>query len=114
MKQAGISNLGTLPDFGNFCITRAKDNYLNCLEEYDRYQGVKDLMPYAKAVSAKSHDFDSEGNETKSDYMRILKIVKDAGYHAYVGIEYEGQRLSEEEGVIATRDLLLRVGKALS
>ncbi len=114
MKQINLPNCGTLPDFGNFCITREKGNYRNCLEEYDRYQGVKDLMPFAKAVSAKSHDFDSNGEETQSDYMRIMKIVKDAGYRGYVGIEYEGNQLSEEAGIIATRELLIKVGKALS
>lgn len=94
-------NCGSLPDFGNFY-------------EYDRYQGVKDLMPFAKGVSAKSHVFDAEGNETAIDYRRMMQIVKDAGYTGYVGIEYEGSELSEEEGIKATKRLLERVGAELS
>lgn len=109
MEQIGRSNCGTLPDFGNFCIRR-KDpaNWrAGCAEEYDRYKGVEELMPYAKAVSAKSHDFDAEGNETNTDYVRMLQIVKDAGYTGFIGVEYEGQDLSEEDGILATRDLLI-------
>ena len=71
-------------------------------------------MPYAKAVSAKSHDFDASGNETETDYDRMLGIVLDAGYRGYVGIEYEGERLSEQEGVRKTRDLLVRVREDLT
>lgn len=96
-----MKNCGSLPDFGNFY-------------EYDRYQGVKDLMPFAKGVSAKSHDFDAQGNETKIDYVRMMQMVKDAGYKGHVGIEYEGGNLSEEEGIIATKKLLERVGAQLS
>ncbi len=92
---------GTLPDFGNFRVTG--DDW------YDRYQGVQELMPFAKAVSAKSHDFDEDGNETSTDYHRMMKIVLDAGYHGYVGVEYEGKRLSEVEGIRATQRLLWRV-----
>ena len=96
MKIVGHPRCGTLPDFGNFY-------------EYDRYQGVADLMPFAKAVSAKSHDFDEQGNETQKDYRRLMKIVTDAGYSSWVGIEYEGSRLSEPEGILATKTLLERV-----
>ncbi len=96
MKAVGRDNCGTLPDFGNFY-------------EYDRYQGVEDLMPYAKAVSAKSYDFDAEGNEKKIDYNRMLKIVRQAGYTGYVGIEYEGSELPEHEGILATKKLLDRL-----
>ena len=96
---------GTLPDFGNF---RVRGN-----EWYNRYKGVLELMPYAKAVSAKSHDFDADGNETKTDYLRMMKIVMDAGYHGYVGIEYEGGGLSEVEGIKATKKLLERVREQL-
>lgn len=114
MSQINMDNCGTLPDFGNFCIERDKDDWTKCLKEYDRYQGVADLMPYAKAVSAKAHEFGEDGNEVHSDYMKIMQTVKDAGYTGYVGIEYEGSGLTEEEGIIATRDLLIKVGKALS
>ncbi len=101
IRKVDHPNCGTLPDFGNF---RIDDN-----EWYDRYQGVRELMPFAKAVSAKSHDFDDEGNETHTDYTRMMRIVLDAGYRGYVGIEYEGETLPETEGVIATRTLLERV-----
>ena len=85
-----------------------------CIEEYDKYQGVAELMPHAKAVSAKAYDFDADGNETGIDFERILKIVKDAGYTGFIGVEYEGNNLSEEEGIIATKNLLLKLGKALA
>jgi sugar phosphate isomerase/epimerase len=98
MKRVNLKNCGTLPDFGNF---RVGPN-----EEYDRYLGIQELMPFAKGVSAKSHDFDAEGNETESDFYRIMKIVKDAGYKGWVGIEYEGTKLSEPEGIMATKRLL--------
>ncbi len=109
MKQVNMDNCGTLPDFGNFCMKWAE--WPECDDWYDRYKGMVELMPYAKAVSAKSHDFDEEGNEIHSDYVKMLKIVKDAGYKGYIGVEYEGSGLSEEEGIIATRDLLIKAGK---
>lgn len=111
INTVGMDNCGTLPDFGNFCIKR-KDGakWGECEEEYpDIYQGVELMMPAAKAVSAKSYDFDEAGNETKIDYARMLQIVKDAGYTGYIGVEYEGNRLSEAEGIKATRDLLLNL-----
>lgn len=97
---------GTLPDFGNFRIAGE--------EWYDRYRGVAELMPFAKAVSAKSHDFDAEGNERHTDYRRMLRIVLDAGYRGYVGIEYEGDQLSEPDGIRATKALLERVRAELA
>ncbi|QDU43998.1 Xylose isomerase-like TIM barrel [Symmachiella dynata] len=106
MKTVDNPNCGTLPDFGNF---RIGDGNM-----YDRYQGVAELMPYAKAVSAKSHDFDEQGNEIHTDYLRMMQIVLDAGYHGYVGIEYEGSKLSEPEGIIATKKLLERVRSELA
>ena len=96
LKTVNKKNCGSLPDFGNFY-------------EYDRYQGVTDLMPYAKGVSAKTHDFDANGNETQIDYTRMMKIVKDAGFKGWVGIEYEGSNLPEEEGIIKTKALLERM-----
>lgn len=106
-----MDNCGTLPDFGNFCITRVENE---CKEWYDRYVGTKEMMPYAKGVSAKANDFDDEGNCVETDYARMLQIVKDAGYRGHIGIEYEGSRLSEEEGIRATKALLERVGATLS
>jgi len=101
MKTVDLPNCGTLPDFGNFRLGGGKD--------YDRYLGTRELMPFAKGVSAKSYAFDEEGNETTIDYRRMLKIVLEAGYHGYVGIEYEGSDLDEYEGVRATKRLLERV-----
>jgi sugar phosphate isomerase/epimerase len=97
MKLVNHKRVGTLPDFGNFY-------------EYDRYQAVADMMPYAKGVSAKSHDFDDATGEEKGiDYHRMMKIVLDAGYHTRLGIEYEGDRLSEPDGIRATKKLLERI-----
>lgn len=101
MELVDHPRIGTLPDFGNF---RIGDD-----EWYDFYQGVSELMPFAKAVSAKSHDFDDEGNETQLDYERLVGIVLDAGYRGHLGIEYEGTRLTELEGIRATQKLLERV-----
>lgn len=111
MKKVNKSNCGTLPDFGNFCIKRKSGG---CEEAYDKYKGVKELMPYAKAVSAKSYDFDENGHDTTIDYLKMLQIVKDAGYTGYVGVEYEGNILSEDKGIEITKNLLLKVGKQLS
>lgn len=101
MKEVNLPNCGTLPDFGNFY-------------DYDRYQGVKDLMPWAKGISAKSYDFDEDGNETKIDFERMIRIVLDAGYNGYIDIEYEGNRLNEEDGILATKKLLEKVRDKLS
>ena len=97
---------GTLPDFGNF--------HLGGGTWYDRYKGVTELMPYAKAVSAKANEFDEEGNCVETDYLRMMKIVLDAGYRGYVGIEYEGSVLSEPDGIRATKALLERVREQLA
>jgi sugar phosphate isomerase/epimerase len=105
MKLVKHPMCGTLPDFGNFRVS--KD------EEYDRYKGVTELMPFAKAVSAKSHDFDERGEEIHTDYHRMMKIVLDAGYNGFVGIEYEGDKMSERDGVRATKRLLERVHQEL-
>jgi len=113
MKTVNMDNCGTLPDFGNFCITRKEDSN-ECADEYDKYKGVEELMPYAKAVSAKSNEFDADGNDTKIDYAKMLQIVKNHGYTGYIGVEYEGSILSEEEGIIATKELMLRAAKELS
>jgi L-ribulose-5-phosphate 3-epimerase len=96
MKLVDRPNCGTLPDFGNF-------------GDYDRYRGVEELMPFAKGVSAKSHEFDADGNEVRTDYRRMLRIVVDAGYRDWIGIEYEGKALAEPEGIRATKRLLERV-----
>ena len=106
IKKVNMENVGTLPDFGNFCMKYGADG---CEESYDKYKGIAELMPYAKGVSAKSNQFDENGNEVNSDYLRIMKIVKESGFKGYVGIEYEGKELSEDEGIKATKALLERV-----
>ena len=83
------------------------------MEEYDRYKGTMELMPFAKGVSAKSNEFDEHGNEIHTDFTKMLKIVKDAGYTGYVGVEYEGRKMSEDDGIMATKKLLEQVGKTL-
>ena len=107
MKMVDHKRVGTLPDFGNFMINRDTG------EEYDRYKGVELLMPYAKGVSAKTNVFNAAGDEANMDYYRLMKIVDDAGYKGFVGIEFEGTELSEREGVIATKALLEKVFKTL-
>jgi sugar phosphate isomerase/epimerase len=97
IKEVNLPNCGTLPDFGNFP------------PEIDRYEAVKAMMPFAKAVSGKSYDFNEAGDETKVDFYKMMKIVLDAGYHVYVDVEYEGSRLSEDEGIIATKKLLEKI-----
>jgi sugar phosphate isomerase/epimerase len=106
IRAVGRDNCGTLPDFGNFDLGEG--------QSYDRYQGVAELMPLAKAVSAKSHDFDDAGNEIHTDYRRMMKIVLDAGYRGYVGIEYEGSAVGEMEGICLTQKLLSRVREELA
>jgi len=101
MKKVNHPRCGTLPDFGNFY-------------EYDRYQGVTEMMPYARGVSAKTNDFDEKGDETTKDYRRLLKIVLAAGYHSWIGIEYEGDRLPEREGIAASLELLKRLREELA
>lgn len=92
--------LGTLPDFGNFRI--AEDDW------YDMYRGVEELMPLARAVSAKTHDFDDDGNEADKNYLQLLTSVRDAGYRGWIGIEYEGTNLPEPEGIRRSKALLER------
>ena len=105
MDLADHEFVGTLPDFGNFKVSEE--------EKYDPYKGVSELMPYARGVSAKAFDFDNEGNETNFDFFRMMKIVLDAGYRGYVGIEYEGNDLSEPDGINMTKALLERVRESL-
>ncbi len=99
MKAVNRSDFGTLPDFGNFDQEGGK-------YKLDVYDAIARMMPFAKGVSAKSYDFDESGKETKLDFARIMKIVTDAGYNGFVGIEYEGSRLSEPDGIRATKKLL--------
>ena len=115
IQRVGKDNCGTLPDFGNFCQTigYGSINDPNCKDPYDIYKGVKELMPNAKAVSAKSYDFDENGNQPKIDYKKMLQIIKDAGYTGYIGVEYEGSNVSEEKGIELTKQLLLNSASEL-
>jgi len=98
IKAVKMPNIGTLPDFGNFKISET--------ENYDRYKGMNELMPFAKGVSAKSYDFDRDGNETTTDFARMIQIVKKSGYRGYIGVEYEGTNYTEDEGIMLTKRLL--------
>jgi L-ribulose-5-phosphate 3-epimerase len=98
IKAVNDPACGTLPDFGNW---RDASGTL-----VDPVRNVELVMPYAKAVSAKSYDFDANGNETTLDYKRLMEVVRAAGYRGAVGIEYEGKRLSEADGIRATKALL--------
>lgn len=111
IKEVNHSNLGTLPDFGNWCLNAKWGSTQNdkCTEMYDPYQGVTEFLPFAKGVSAKSYNFDRNGNETFLDYRRFLKIVKESGFNGFIGIEYEGEKLSEPEGIRATKALIEKV-----
>jgi sugar phosphate isomerase/epimerase len=128
MKQVNNPHCGTLADFGNFCINRTKPEtndiagYMKtrCLEEYDRYKGITELMPYAKGVHAKSHVFDTAGNDVETDFYRMFKIIKASGFTGWVSIEYEGglfkmytkdaKYLGDYDGVVATRKLVEKAG----
>ena len=71
-------------------------------------------MPFAKGVSAKSHDFNDAGEEINTDFARMLQIVKDSGFRGYIDVEYEGSVLPEDQGIIATKKLLERVINKIS
>lgn len=132
IKKVNMKNSGLLPDLGNFCMQRSKPvtndikglMATKCIKEYDRYEGVRKMMPYTKGISAKTHKFDSAGNETEIDYLKMFKIIKDGGLTGYVGIEYEGGLynmfdpsagyLSDEEGIKATKTLLENVRTKLA
>ncbi len=111
MKKVNNKYCGTLPDFGNFCVRREKGDLWEspCVEFYDKYKGVEEMLPYAKGVSAKSFDFDDKGNETTIDFSKMLKLVKASGYKGHLGIEYEGNRMSEDDGIRATKKLLEKI-----
>ncbi len=108
ISQVGMDNCGTLPDFGNFCVKREGGAKWGkpCVEEYDKYKGIEELMPQAKAVSAKSYDFGELGYETTIDYCKMLNLVKDSGYSGFIGVEYEGERLGAEVGIVSTQNLI--------
>lgn len=115
MNRVGNKRCGTLPDFGNFFISRKK----NSVEWFDNYEGTRLLMPFAKGVSAKTHEFieqyplstfqmryQDKGVIIETDYPKIMQIVKDANYTGFVGIEYEGDELDEYAGIRRSKKLL--------
>jgi hypothetical protein len=124
MKAVNSPHCGTLADFGNFCVNRTKPatndiaGYMatKCLEEYDRYKGIAELMPYAKGIHAKTHVFDTSGNDTETDFYKMFRIIKDAGFKGWCSIEYEGglikmytkdsKYLDDDAGVLATKKLV--------
>jgi len=108
IKEVDNPYLGTLPDFGNWCLNRewGSTHSDQCEKIYDPLQGVSEFLPFAKGVSAKSYEFNEAGFDTVIDYPGLLKLVKDFGYEGYIGIEYEGENLSEEAGIIATKKLI--------
>ncbi len=112
IKNSGVKNVGTLPDFGNFCV-KSKPNQLSdwggldgCAVEYDKYLGVEEMLPYARSVSAKSLSFDKDGNSVEIDFYKMMKIIKNFGYNGCISIEYEGTSHSESEGIMLTKKLL--------
>jgi sugar phosphate isomerase/epimerase len=107
MRQVNKANVGTLPDFGNFCISHEWGTTQGeCVEMYDRYKGIEELLPFAKGVSAKSYDFDINGEQPKIDYKRLIALVKASGFKGFIGIEFEGETQPEEEGIRKTKALL--------
>lgn len=107
MKQVNRDNVGTLPDFGNFCISHPWGTTQDgCEKEYDRYRGVEEMLPFAKGVSAKSYDFDSKGDQPSMDYKRLMNIVKRSSFQGYIGIEFEGNKGDEDEGIRKTKALI--------
>ena len=107
IHAVGKPNLGTLPDFGNWCTSKQWGGINGeCEVAYDMYQGVKDFMPYAKGVSAKAYEFDDNGNDTRIDFKKMMGIVQSFDFDGYIGVEYEGSELSEYEGIRKTKTLI--------
>lgn len=117
IQRVNRPNCGTLPDFGNWCLATkwgSTEEGTECTQVYDRYAGVLEMLPFARGVSAKSYAFDERGNETTINYLRMLRLIKESGYSGHLGIEYEGTRLGEPEGIRATQALLERTWRQLS
>ena len=110
MEKAGHKRAGTLPDFGNFRIHQSKSGKI---VSYDAYKGVKELMPYAKGVSVKTTVWDGKGNQSPLEYEKMMKIVLDAGYHGYCGIEH-GEAGREWESIVEVKDELTKTRDALA
>ena len=114
IKEVNMPNFGAFPDFGNWCLSaKWGTTQGECDKVYDRYQGVAELLPYAKAVSAKSYNFNEKGEDTRIDYYKMLKIVKESDYEGYIGIEYEGMEKGEHEGILITKALMEKAWKSI-
>lgn len=115
VQEVDKPNFGTFPDFGNWCLSAKWGSTQSdeCTDVYNIYKGVEEMLPYAKAVSAKSYNFDSVGNDTKIDYYKILKLVKESSYDGHIGIEYEGEKLNEHQGILATKALIEKVWRSI-
>ena len=129
IEKVNHNNIGTLPDFGNFCIKQDEEKYMemykmfsqgaeltsdrpptlydSCLVKFDMYDGVEKLMKYAKGVSAKTHGFDSNGDDVDIDYKKMLQIVKDSGYSGYIGVEAQAFTMDPIEAIQESKKLLL-------
>ncbi len=108
--------LGTLPDFGNWCLSAewgSTQTIKNCSDIYPPHEGLSKLLPYAKGVSAKSYVFDANGNDTVIDYPKLLGIVKKSDFDGHIGIEFEGKNMEEPAGIKATKALIERVWEQL-
>lgn len=115
IKQVNNPFLGTLPDFGNWCLSAewgSTDASKNCTDIYTPSDAISEFLPYAKGVSAKTYDFDSDGNQAIIDYPKLIQLVKDSGFKGHIGIEYEGENLSEHKGIQATKALIEKVWAA--
>lgn len=115
IKEVSNSHLGTLPDFGNWCLETQWGSTQNnsCSQVFDRYNGVTAFLPYAKGVSAKSYEFNEAGEETIIDFERLLKVIKASTFDGYIGIEFEGETISEADGIRATKALIEKVWATL-
>lgn len=102
IKSVNDPMCGTLPDFGNW---RDDKGVLQ-----DPVKNVGLVAPFAKGCSAKSYDFDAVGNETLLDYPKLVEQMRAAKYAGAIGIEYEGKKMSESDGIVATKKLLERLG----
>lgn len=116
IQKVNKKNCQVLLDFANFCVRREKGDLWEspCVDWYDRYKGVKELLPYAKGLSAKSFEFNEKGEEVNTDFRRMLRMAKDQGFNGYVGVEFEGNSMSEEDGILATKRLLEKIREELS
>ncbi len=117
IKAVNNPYLGTLPDFGNWCLNAewgSTQKTKNCTNVYPPEEGIAKFLPYAKGVSAKSYSFDADGFDLVIDYPKLLQLVKDADFNGHIGIEFEGENMSEPEGIKMTKALIENVWESLN